>query len=89
MDTSLIGAPLTWLDRFQSGVFMITRKIPPIALCEPIECSGDCLALQDWISLNGKHPEWVTAMGVIDAAEALADTPVDGSNCLGRNKNGN
>jgi hypothetical protein len=75
-----IPGATTWIERFRHALKMLCRgNEPPIDLCEAWawheEIEGE--SLQDW-AVSNAGAYWMSGIGIIEAAEACADTPEEG-----------
>lgn len=81
-DNLELEKPTTWLQRFVQALSMLCRgKQPPIHFCEMWMRHEDINGvepLQEW-AVNNSGIYWATGIGIIEAAEAMADTPIEGA----------
>lgn len=74
---------VTFIERFTEALTQITGKVPPADLValwvagDESHCDTGADTLQNW-AVDYAPLSWTTGIGVIEAAEALADAPVDG-----------
>jgi hypothetical protein len=68
-----------YLERFADALEILCTERPPLELCElwlrHVEPQG--VLLQDW-AINHTRANWGTGIGVLEAAEVLAETPEEG-----------
>lgn len=66
----------TWLQRFQQSLTILCGgREPPEDLCRRWQDEVDN-DLQDWVPKESLPP-WATGIGTIEAAEAMANSPIE------------
>ena len=64
---------------FRQAIASIVGVKPPEFITWPSRYDGDILDMQDWCSENASH-NWMTGIGIIEAAESIVWTSVNNCN---------
>lgn len=67
------GNTTTYLERFIEVLGLLSRAVPPREMCEAW-LNDESEELQGWVASNARM-DWMSGIGAIEAAQALADAP--------------
>lgn len=63
--------------RFAEALLCMTGELPPAKMVKAwLDGTGE--ELQSWVGANSRVPWWTQALGVLDAARVMAETPCEG-----------
>lgn len=75
----------TWMERFVDALTLMCGAEPPLEYCQEwidnVEVDH-AHRLQNWVGMQESTPFWVQNIGLIDAAQVMADTPTEGEGHL-------